>query len=253
MHKAEVHKIRDTFIKKGHNFITFGNSERGVSFKELDYVHYLASLASPERINYFVVAHGDVADGSYKLINTSGGRTEKICISELFSSITNYLPATDVTLLTCHAGAAAVHFDKLPLGSTLTTMAAGKELLSSNDVSSFFESLNPDKSLSPIHLVTTMLCSAENRIHPAIYSGCSSIKLSEQLLEGGVLKRSEKKIIHKRLQDYLSDYNIKRALELHGIQPPEYLGDGQYLKSLAIVLHQELMSKSWDHMATHLR
>jgi hypothetical protein len=116
----------------------------------------------------------------------------------------------------CHGGAAIPEVNQLPPGSTLVTLAPGRETVAWNDVGRLAEHLDPDR-LDARHLLNVYLGKAmKNRIAPSLaISGQGVRDLPGEFIAriGKPFSEDEKTSVHSALNAILGAQHVDRIMD----------------------------------------
>lgn len=127
---ADVQKMAQAMSNAGADVAVIGDGEKPIAKSQIDDA-ILDASKSGEPVTLFVMAHGDVKNGSHAIdIDGKYGLTS----AQLFDSASKIGRPVDVFMTCCHGGAAITEVNKLPKGSTLATLAPGSETVSGIDV-----------------------------------------------------------------------------------------------------------------------
>jgi hypothetical protein len=121
-----VERIATAIRTAGADVTVLGDGETPVSKEQVKETLERIANKSNEPVTLFIIAHGEVRHGKHAIdIDGNWGLTS----AELFEAITNSFGRrpTDVFMTCCHGGAAIPEANQLPHGSTLVTLAPGRE------------------------------------------------------------------------------------------------------------------------------
>jgi hypothetical protein len=199
---ANVQKMAQAMSNAGADVAVIGDGEKPIAKSQIDDA-ILDASKSGEPVTLFVMAHGDVKNGSHAIdIDGKYGLTS----AQLFDSASKIGRPVDVFMTCCHGGAAITEVNKLPKGSTLATLAPGSETVSGIDVDRLTDVIETG-DLSARHLTDLYLGKAlKNRIAPSIaISGEGVSDLPREFIAriGKPFTESEKASVHTQLDSII--------------------------------------------------
>jgi len=210
-----VEKIATAMRSFGAEVTVLGDGEAPVNKAQVMETLETIANKSNEPVTLFITAHGDVIHGSHAIdIDGNWGLTS----AELFEAISNSFGRrpTDVFMTCCHGGAAILEVNRLPHGSTLVTLAPGREVASQADVDRLADNIDSG-SLQAHHLLNLYLGKAlKNRIAPSLaISGQGVRDLPREFIAriGKPFPENEKIAAHSALDSILGVQHVDEIMD----------------------------------------
>jgi hypothetical protein len=160
-----------------------------------------AAILSNEPVTLFIMAHGTLDGDTHSLVFDE---SDEISSADFFNVASgSFVDRTiDIFMTSCHGGAAILHVDNLPAGSSLVTLSSGSETVSGYDPERLIPNITAG-DFSARHLLDLYLGKAlETRSQPSIAVSGQGMRDLYQELEtrlGKDFSATEKDSIHTAL------------------------------------------------------
>lgn len=210
-----VQKIAAAMRTSGADVIVLGDGEKPIDKEQVTKTLEMVASKSSGPVTLFVMAHGDLKNGNHVIdIDGKYGLTS----AELFSTTSRAFGdrPVDIFMTSCHGGAAIPEVNRLPKGSTLATLAPGKETVSGIDIDRLTDVID-SSDLTARHLADLYLGKAlKNRIAPSVAVSDQGVRdLPREFIDrlGKPFSGDEKKAAHSVLDAVIGEQRVAEIIE----------------------------------------
>ena len=209
-----VQELAEAMRSSGADVTLLGDGEKPITKEQVTTAMEMVASDASEPVTLFVMAHGDVKSGNHVIdIDGKYGLTS----AELFDTASRVFGdrTLDVFMTCCHGGAAIPEVNRLPKGSTLATLAPGKETVSGVDIDRLTDAID-SSDLTAHYLADLYLGRAlKNRIAPSIaVSGQGVHDLPRKFIDrlGKPFSDDEKTSAHGALDKVIGEKRVSEII-----------------------------------------